>query len=179
MAEVLAAAGLKTGHEAWFNPNGVRTSGLDVDVAWESTLFLNDFDGIVWHQVREPLRTITSLAYTADWHGPYWRIRKRGLTEFTDNPILNAVISYVDMNLKAEQHATKRWRVEDVDAELVKELMRELGYQPDTERVEQALKETSTRTNSHWTSLTLDWSDLPRHPVVGELRDMTERYGYA
>lgn len=178
IAEVLRASGAYAGHEAWFNPYAMQVDGLDVESSWLATQALDHYEGIVWHQVREPLKTITSIAYTGGWYGDYFLYRKQLMREVTDDAVLNAMITYVDFNLEAEKHASRRWRVEDVNVKLIIELRRELGLKSDRPKIRKALEKTSKTANAHWRSTPLSWEKLPNHPVKDELIEMTERYGY-
>lgn len=79
-AAMLNAAGVDCGHESWWNP--LRRAGDHVDHLVDSSwcavpdLLTTKFSGPIILMVREPIRTVTSLAHAPDW-GPYLDLRHR------------------------------------------------------------------------------------------------------
>ncbi len=175
IARLLTEAGIKCHHERVFSLAGYRPC-FDVrgESSWFAVPYLSEYEGIVLHQVREPLATVASLASRQMWG---FGIIGRQI-EVTDDPLLNAVRFYVHWNRLCEARADYRYRLEDIDTEIVNVCA---FVAPD--RVDAAVsvatslnKRINTRPSAHELS---GYDDLPEGRDTEELRLQSERYGYA
>lgn len=178
IAAVLGMCGLRAGHEGYFNPLSFKKLDLDVDSSWLAVNHLDTFDGIIWHQVREPIATIESIYKTADWERIYWQERKKALSVVTGDRLIDSVITYVDINMQFEAYAKKRWKVEEVDADLVQSLCADLGHKISTAEADLALNRVDEKYNLHVRDHTWTYFDLPAHESTMQLWRMVYRYGY-
>lgn len=177
IAQVLAAAGIRCGHEGWFNPLDQRADDLDGDASWCAIPHLDTFDGLVWHQTRHPLAVIASLAAVPLW-GPYAALAAQLVDPDATEPYEAETALWVALNEACEGHATRRWQVEEVDAELICELAARLGIPVDPLAAKTAVADTPPDTNAHNGGLEVRWSDLPDIPASARLVHLAVRYGY-
>jgi len=171
ISAALQACGVNCGHERWFIRHG-RQSGLDGDASWQAIFFLRDYRGPIYLQVRDPLAGIASLAkYTVfpDWWAKFCK---------TDDPLENGICAYYFRNLIYEPIAARRWRVEDVDADLLIWLGELAGKDIPRPLAERAIRQTSQTTNHYGDTRRLTWNDLPDNWITAQLRLMAVRYGY-
>ncbi len=178
ISAVLNAAGVRCGHESWWNPVGSQVGGLDADSSWCALpdVLHGAYDGPIVMQVRHPLLTIASLTQSPD-HGPYIPVRERLLGPLPEDPLRAATLTWLQWTLIGEGVASDSWRVEDVDAELVGRLAWLAGRTVTREAAELAVASTSTKTNDHATILQLTWDDLPAD-LVGDVRGVAAGWGY-
>lgn len=177
IAAVLNAAGVRCGHESWWNPIGEREPGLDADSSWCALPdVLDGYDGEIVMQVRHPLLTIASLTQTPD-HGPYIPCRERVMPDLPDDHLRAATLTWLNWNSLSECVATEVWRVEDVDADRIGQLAGLAARWITRTDAERALASVPTNTNDHETVLRLAWGDLPAD-LVDDVRDMAKEYGY-
>lgn len=171
IASVLNAAGIRCGHESWWNPFGCQQEGLDGDSSWCAVPFLDDFDGPVFHQVRHPLAVVASLVKAPLW-GPY-RDLVAPIVKDDLEPLEYAVRVCLELNERCEQHAARRWRVEDVTAATVDAIATAVDLP--VHDPEAAVASVPTNTNWHGLGFPVGWGDVPQ---ADRLRDMAYRYGY-
>ncbi len=174
IARLLTEAGVKCHHERVFSRAGYRPC---FDVRGESSWFaapcLAEYEGIVLHQVREPLATVASLASR-----PMWGFGVVGQNiEVTGDPLLDAVRFYVHWNQLCEARADYRYRLEDIDTEIVNVCA---FVAPD--RVDAAVSVASSlsrRVNARPLSYEVSgFDDLPEGRDTEALCVQAERYGY-
>lgn len=180
-AQVLTAAGIRTGHEAWWNPHGVREPWIVGDSSWCAVPFLPGFDGITFHQVREPLATLRSLideGIGTDWDTPYTRLRHNIIGGPSGNPLLDVIKVWVTMNDAIEPFARKRFKVEDFDASLVVEIGRSIGLTISPQKAAEAIDSVPNTYNKHHIPDEFGWDALPRGEWFDRLVEMSTEYGY-
>lgn len=179
LTAVLREAGIHCGHETYYGFHHPPRE-VPVDSSWVATGHLEGYEGIVWHQVRDPLKVVTSFADTLMHHSAnkYGQWRRKLTRPFVADPVINAMATYVDINSMAEQYASKRWKVEEFNSALLIELAEELEASVSPYVAELAIRAVSKKTNQHTRAMTMDWKDLPDVPVKAELLDMAARYGY-
>lgn len=163
IAKVLQASGVNAGHEAYF-PRG--WGGLDVDCSAPALFYLDRYQGKVWHQTRNPLKVVESIARTV------------AIGTSDGERLINAMKTYLDANLMAEKYASRRWRVEDIDSQIITDIVTSLGFTPDRNQIDLALNLVSKTSNAHVSGYSLLWGDLPDSLVKEKLINMGERYGY-
>lgn len=185
IADALTAAGIKTGHEDWWNPVGTKVSRLVGDASWCATFMVDDYSGQVFHQVRDTIKVIESmLAFGVAPHRMHrtWPQYRRRWMDFTGNPTVDAMTVVDTWFTKAENRSQWTWRVEDVDADLVVKVGRRIGKRISRQNAAAALAGLSRSTNRQQeerdNSIHLDWDDLPDGSLKDRLRGYAETYGY-
>ena len=178
ISAVLNAAGVRCGHESWWNPTDEYQPGLDADSSWCALpdVLHGAFDGPIVMQVRHPLLTIASLTQSPD-HGPYIPVRERLMGRLPEDPLRAATLTWLNWTEIGEGVATESWRVEDMNAALVERLARLAGRPVTIADAAAAVASTSTKTNDHATTLRLTWDDLPAD-LVGDVRGVAAGWGY-
>lgn len=185
IADVLTEAGVNTGHEAWWNPVGVRRLRLDGDASWCATFALDGYQGHVFHQVRNTIRVVESMvAFGVAPHriNRTWPQYRRNWVTFSGDPIIDAM-NVVDTWLtEAERRAHWTWRVEDVDADLIIRIGDRIGRPVSDAKAQHALAAVSRSTNRQSaerdSNVRLGWDDLPKGDLKDRLQRHAERFGY-
>jgi len=127
------------------------------------------------HLVRDPKKTIDSMirtgGFTEETGELFWQFQIKHLPELleTDDLLERAGLFYTRWNARIEPYATLRWRVED-DVRLLLDRL-EIPYEG------YELFSDTTYNSRGGFATDVDLETLPE-PLCGELRDMTERYGY-
>lgn len=178
ISAVLNAAGVRCGHESWWNPTDEHQPGLDADSSWCALpdVLHGAFDGPIVMQVRHPLLTIASLTQSPD-HGHYIGCRERLMGSLPEDLLRAATLTWLQWTLIGEGVASGSWRIDAVDANLVGRLAWLAGRTVTREAAELAVASTSTKTNDHATILQLTWDDLPAD-LVGDVRGVAAGWGY-
>jgi hypothetical protein len=185
ISRVLSAAGVRCGHEDWWTIRGTRAIRLLGDASWLALFNLDDFRGHIYHQVRDPIDVISSLAATS--MNPEWRARHPTSQAFhahrsqyassTGDPLIDAML-FVDAYLaEAERVAERTWRVENVDAEVIIQIATDIGRRLTREAAEAALRSVPPTAHSREHGL-LSWDELPDGPLKERLSLHAEGYGY-
>jgi hypothetical protein len=185
ISQVLTLAGIRCGHEAWWTTRGTRAIRLLGDASWLALFNLDDFRGHVYHQVRDPIDVISSLAATS--MNPEWRARhptshafhahRSQYVTFSGDPLVDAM-QFVNVYLtEAERVAERTWRVEDVDAEIIIQIAADIGRRLTREAAQAALRSVPPTTHGREHGL-LGWDGLPDGPLKERLILQAEGYGY-
>jgi hypothetical protein len=185
ISKVMTAAGIKTGHEAWWNPYGRpgRTRLLG-DASWCAVFNLEGYEGHVFHQIRDPLKVVSSLATTE--LDPAWRNRDNHLyyawrqrnINLTGNPTIDAMAVVVHWFRESERRSEWAYRVEDINEVTIMEIARRVGLEVKKTRVQEALRAVPTNTNQHQHT-DIAWDDLPKNELKAELLAIAAKYGYS
>lgn len=181
IANVLQAAGVNCGHEAWWNPFNKHTPDLDGDASWLAVPYLHTYQGHIFHQIRDPIVVIRSLR-NGDMFGDDVTL----FTQFADlntpggfkDDVESAIRFMVHWLQTAEKHAELSWRVEDVNPQLITDICRRLGRPLEESRARAAVEQTPRNVNEHGHHPTIRWADLPDLPETRWLRTFAERYRY-
>lgn len=184
ISRVLSTAGIRCGHEDWWTM-GTRAIRLLGDASWLALFNLNGFRGRVYHQVRDPIDVISSLASTSmnpEWRGrhptshAFHRHRSQYVT-FGGDPLVDAM-QFVDLYLtEAERVAERTWRVEDVDSEIIIQIAADIGRRLTRQAVEAAFRNVPPTTHNREHEL-LRWDELPDGPLKERLILHAQGYGY-
>lgn len=183
ISRVLTAAGIRCGHEEWWNPTNVRTPDLVGDSSWCAVPALPaivDRGVIVLHQVRHPLKVVSSFAKKWNRRDEYWPLKASTiLRPLTGDDLVDGMACYVDANRACEPYTSMRWQLEQIDDQLLRHISTCVGSPISVRQARAALENVPTNYNQHVTGTDLDWGDLPDIPLKQELRDLGRSYGYA
>jgi len=179
IAELFRLCGVSCGHEMVYRREGVFPRvGCRGESSWYAAAYLDDFDGVVLHQVRDPLQTISSLASRQMWEpGSAIATFVEDFVELGGDPVEDAIAFYVGWNLLCEKNAQYRYQVERIDDELSillgKVAPRRAHLAPEV------LPRLSKRINSRPRRVTYQsYEQLPGGLARDELLKMAARYGY-
>ena len=198
VANLLTALGLPTGHEAIFNPVNLRgdevvwPEELPGESSWLGAPFLGCLppETVVLHQVREPVAVVRSFLRIRFFEtpSPYLDFAVEHFPELESGPPEERALRYwigwnqlVELATELGAGAYHRYRLEDVDAPLVEEILRALDQPLDSDRVREVVEKSPRDYNSRGAKATdtITWSDLERLPLAAEARELAARYGYA
>lgn len=183
IASLLTAGGIRTGHEGWWNPIGRRMMLLQGDASWCATFELDDYSGRVFHQIRDPLLTMRSVAaveVAPHRRSNAWFKYRTQYVDYTGNPIVDALLTVDRWLLQAERISEWTWRLEDVNPDLVVEIGRRVGIRVNRARVEAAFPSAQRNEKSERKLLHYDfgWDDLPAGQEKERVIEIARRYGY-
>lgn len=183
ISRLLTEAGLRTGHEDWWNPRNHRKPLLKGDATWCATFMLDDYRGHIFHQVRDPIRVIKSLvaveAGPSQWSTPHGQHRARWVS-FTGDPVLDAMTIADTWITKAEKIAEWTYRLEDVNADQIRDLALRSGFTLTDDQTSEALAATPSTVNIkiRFQREPIAWEDLPQGRIKDRLLAHAEQYGY-
>ena len=183
ISSLLTAGGIRCGHEGWWSPLDRRQPRLVGDSSWCATFELDDYDGRVFHQIRDPISTMRSVAASEvsphRRQNPWYQYRTQ-FVEYTDDPILDALLTVDRWLAKSEEIAEWTWRLEDVDVDLVAAIGARLGRVVDRDGVQMALDSAPRNKMKYKKQKTYDfsWNDLPDVPAKQRVLAIGESYRY-
>lgn len=197
IARAFCKVGLRLGHE-YVGEGGCASHWFARDAAWHSVWTdkkahvgerRSDYTfEFVWHQVRDPLKVITSNTYTMT------RDHRRWLAEVWPQDFAKgrsklhyAMMYWLLWNQECEAYAQRTYRVEDIDA-LWSELCAEVGIQSDTVPALDRQMNRPMRWGKPFVDREkikaapdLTWNDLEREDAIttDRIRALAASYGYA
>jgi hypothetical protein len=199
-ATLLTLSGVRCGHEELFEPVQLATGelrwprSLAGDASWLAAPLVAHLPAgtVVLHQVREPLATVRSLVRTRHFEldTPYRRFAEELCPRMVAGDPLERSARYwllwnrmVEHGARAAGLAYRRYRVEDLDAQLLGELLELLGVSAlAPELLEQACarcpRDYNTRGDRSQDGA-LGLGDLPPGEVRDGVAALAARYGYA
>jgi hypothetical protein len=185
IAELLTQAGIPCGHEWVYSPHARRNPHIAIlgDSSAQAAPFVPDFPGFVFHQVRHPLRVIGSFLGFGLFHdyrqfGPDGEFMARHF-RFTGDVLGDAMRYYVEWNTRCERFARYlRYRVEDVNHDLVRRIAGAIGVTADDRGIARALETVPTNTHTLHNFQTVTWDDLPAGAAKEDLIRIAARYRY-
>ncbi len=183
-ARVLTESGIKTGHEDWWNPYGRRvTTRLVGEASWCAVFNLAEYRGHVFHQIRDPLRVVSSLATTEldpSWEFEdnelFYEWRRRNI-DLAGDPVLDAMNVVVRWTRESERCAEWTYRVEDFGEATIREIAERADIRVEQSKLRAALREVPTSANSRRHSA-LRWDDLPEGSAKTDLLSIATAHGY-
>lgn len=182
IAKVLQVYGISAGHEAYFCFPWKKPKQVEIDSSWIATDQLDDYNGVVFHQIRHPLKVLTSITATAKpWQPPVskvWEVRKRMMRARTGSLIRDFSAMIVWMNKEIEKHKVYGWPVEDFSVDIFSGIFPYLDMEWDRDKAVEAIESVSSDYNKHHDKEYLTWEDLPDCEETEKLREMSNRYGY-
>lgn len=183
IAALLWAGGIRCGHEGWWSPLDRKRPRLQGDASWCATFELDGYGGRIFHQVRDPLVTMRSVA--AVEVAPHrrrnaWYRYRTQFVDYTGDPMIDALLTTERWLVKAEAIAEWTWRLEDVDTALVSEIGTRVGLPIDGAGVAAAIASAPRNEAYSKKEGTFDfgWDDLPDGPEKHRIVEIARRYGY-
>jgi len=184
IAKVLQAYGIDCGHEKYWRFQWQQPKQVEGDSSWLSVLHLKDYDGIIFHQTRNPLHVLTSLMNTYGEDGSphhkkkYLPYRKKLFTTDTGDLMRDFMAHIVWMNKEIEKYAQRRWQVEQLNSVDIVVIGESAQYWTDFGRAQKALKSVSSDYNKHHDKEYLNWDQIPDSKEKQQLKEQAIRYGY-
>lgn len=194
IARLLTAAGVPCGHEHYYSTGNLHRSPHRAESSWLALPRVESghFKGRVHHQVRHPLRVISSLLngqMQANRNRPYAHFQQAHLnlsehfSPVTGREWLAFTIRFVvEWNRRCEREAQARdgitYRVEEVDEEILTRLATDARANPDPVQIKQAIADIPATVNKHPDGPSLTWSDLPDTLDASHLLVQAGHYGY-
>ncbi len=168
MSRVFEAMGLSCPHEQHYTPEwhlpAVEDGHVAGEASWLAVPFLRDLpaETVIFHQLRDPLKAINSMLFTRHFsfaefpHGRYIRFILKHAPECASDGIeeVESAIRFWQVwhrNIVVAGRNLRyiRYRVEDLSADLLADLLGELGIRIDLHVIRAALdripKDTNTR----------------------------------
>ena len=198
-ARLFTALGLPCGHEALFNPIQLSTGEIgwpesrSGESSWLAGPLLAYLPAgtAVLHQVRSPLSVIRSLVRVRHFElrTLYKEFAEELCPEMAQGDGLERSLRYWWLwNQEVEQGALRaglayrRYRLEDLDLELVLELLDLVQIKPvSRERIQAVLDERPRDCNTSGDKLQdseLDWGTMPDTESKRQVLSLARRYGY-
>ena len=185
-ARVLNLLGISCGHGWVYSPQEARRYPeieIQGDASPLAAPFVRDFPGLVLHQVRDPLKVTGSLLACNLFrqprsHGPEGEFLARHF-DFTGDLLKDAMRYYVTWNTRCERHNNYlRYRIEDLDAELLGRISGLIGHEVGDKTIRRALEMVPTDSNTRYNARRVRWDDLPDGPEKDALTRLAARYFY-
>jgi hypothetical protein len=154
---------------------------------------------LVLHQVREPVAVIRShmgIRFFARPHEPsiYLADRHEDIVRFIgehcpscvegEDELTRCIRYWTDWNRLVERTSDAagleylRYRLEDIDEDLLQEILRRLGAEVSRSQITATLAEVSRSTNTRLRDPSVDWSELPPSAAREDLVRLAAHYGY-
>lgn len=176
VADILTGSGINTGHEKWWNSVGAEDKSYVGESSWLAAPHLAEFDGMIFHQVRNPLLVVNSLVKFPE--PPAEDRARRAAVPLHGSVIEQAVQIVLYWRRLCDAATGIRWRLEDFSGEIVMTLAERIGVSIDSDRVVKMIKRTPATVNAHTSGRHLEWSDLPPGPNTTALRRAAEKDKY-
>jgi len=184
ISQVFSQSGLPVGHEEWFNPFGTKRRGLIGDSSWCSVWWIDNnwYDGTIYYQTRDTMKTINSLAnreFELTKGSAYYNLRAQIMGgDISSDPVVNAMRCYNVFSDICEGKFHMHWRVESVNARLVCDVARAHRIILNEAKVASVLATVPKDYNKYPSGPGLTFGDLPEGPDKDQVYFFMERYGY-
>jgi hypothetical protein len=178
-SKLLTASGISCSHELVYSPWGIKhTFRFKGDASWIAVPFLSDFKGVVLHQVRHPISVIRSLVGIKFFSLPnnYYLQFASKFFRVTGDDLLDSMRWYVEWNLKCEEYAVFRFKVEEI-AQHLQEIVTLIAPGVEEARIARVISSIRTDVNTRRRA-ELTFKELPTCPEREALFEMCIRYGY-
>lgn len=181
IANLLTEAGIRCGHEQWWNPHGHLTPHLVGDSSWLAVPDLPNYGGHIFHQIRHPKAVLSSLlnGELFDHRDGLWYEFKAAWVDMTGDPVVDALNFMADWYRRIDEaNPVLEWRVEDVGPELIDKICGVLNVAPDHALIERAFRRIPTDFNKHPDGPGVVWADLPDIEARAYIEQVAARFGY-
>jgi len=182
--KVLQAYGINVGHEDYFCFPWQQPQQVEGDSSWLSVPHLSDYDGIIFHQVRNPLKVLTSLMNTYGKDGSphhkkkYLPYRKKLFKTETGDLMRDFMAHIVWMNEEIEKYRDYGWAIESFDYWDLNGICHFLDIEYKHSKAEKAIESVSSDYNKHHDKEYLTWGQIPESKEKQQLKQQAKRYGY-
>jgi len=210
-ARVLSSLGLNCGHETYFRPGMTiyrrKINEIWGDSSWLAVPFIAKLPPttLVLHQLRDPIRTLDSMMVRRQLRGKtspegksprgeYTNFLKKHFEDWesTESPqerltrFWAAWHSNIETQAKDPKHQLQyfRFRVEDMDEDLLLSITSAIGISDLKSRQLQSALQTSNRINhrSGQANTIVKWAEKYLHSqenkATNQIRSLSKRYGY-
>ena len=185
MAQVLTYMGIPCGHRWSQGPGPRRYPHVEIlgDSSPMAAPAVQAFPGLILHQVRDPVAVIGSFLGTGLLRDP----KSRGVDgaflmehfPFSPFELGDAMRFYLNWNARCERHDRYlRYRVEDIDLNLLRRLAEVIGVDVPDATIRKALSRVPRDFNRCPTPRSISWADMPACWAKTELMGMAARFGY-
>jgi len=184
IAKVLQAYGLNVGHEQYWRFPWQQPKQVEGDSSWLSVPHLSDYEGIIFHQMRNPLHVLTSLMNTygkdgSDYHKKkYFPYRKKLFKTETGDLMRDFMAHICWMNEEIEKHTKIRYKIEDLSVEEIIKIGKFIYVDGDYKKAREALQYVSSDYNKHHDTEYLTWNQIPDSKEKQQLKQQAQKYGY-
>lgn len=179
VSSALTASGIEIGHEQ-MKSSGVAKWDLAAnpkEARNKKWINLHNFQfDHIFHQVRDPLKVISSVYVTEDRQSWNYILKHTPEISIRDSHLTKCAKYWYYWNLKAEQLAEWTYRLEDLD-QLWEEYGLRLGKPINT----QAINAISKKTNTAGDPKRFTWDDLKKEldpELYHNIRKLAQKYGY-
>lgn len=199
IANVLTALGCLTGHEDIFGPKKLRDSEelfwppeVPGDSSWLGAPYLDALPQgtVVLHQVREPVANVRSslriqFFRTQSWYRSFAEQHAPALLSGSEAE--RCLCYWLEWNRMAESARTKpaleyfRYRLEDIDREIVAEICLRIGLEASSARIDEVLADLPRDYNTRGDKAhdgDCRWSELPECDTKRAVQRLAASYGY-
>ena len=196
-AHLFTELGIPCGHEDFFNHHANTLENLNTPVSgiarelvigecsWSAVPFLDEFEGKVFHQRREPLKVLNSWlenglfsnSQVADFQASALEFIDRFFTREAD-PLKTVMRWIVEWNERCERYAHLSWNVESLDAETLVHATTLIGHRRGVDECAAVLTRLPKDINHYGIPPQLSWTDLPDSLHKNQLLELSRRYGY-
>lgn len=178
IAKILQESGLSIGHEkmlkdgvsSWYlacNPQKTKRGANPNKVRFAH----------VFHQVRHPLKVISSVYRTEDRHSWNYIMKHVPEIKMQDSHLVKCAKYWYYWNLKAENEAEWTYRIEDIDT-ILDEFGNRIGKKIQQTALEEISKDVNTFGNP---KREFTWEDLQKElppELFEKIHTLAEKYGY-
>lgn len=184
IAQVLTKAGIPCGHQDWFTrpKRSRRKNGLIGESSCFAVPHLSKFEGVIFHQVRNPLHVLTSFYVNRERIKSVpeiWSFRKSFMPHRTGDDMRDFMAMIVNMNEEIDKYSVTGWRVEDAYGAHAVFIANMADVTVDFDTVNKAFDSVPPNWNKHHNSDYLTWDDIEDSPEKELLMKQAEGYGYS
>jgi len=188
ISRVLTEAGIRTGHEGWWNTWDERDETLIGDSSCCALpMGLNDYDGQIYWQLRHPLDFIQSMVASVVVD-PHLSLFQRLAPDADPADVLGfAMAMWVGHIEAAARYRPPWWRTDQITADLIVQIGGSAGISVSERDAQAAIDSVPTTYNQHRRSgprrnrrPILFWSDLYAHDslLASRIAEYVDGYGF-
>jgi hypothetical protein len=186
------------GHERVFQPPNIERedyvwpSNVPGESSWLGAPYIKYLPkgALVLHQVREPVAVIRSFLRIRFFEtpSPYLKFAQRCQPDLSQGEAIERCMKYwlgwnrlAELGAHIEGLRYFRYRLEDIDAVLLQQILAMIGYDCDPERVARAVDQRPRDYNTRGTKQydgAVRWEMLPGGRLLDAMVELAARYGY-
>lgn len=169
--KVLHRLGVDAGHEDFYSLPRRESRELLIECSWLSYFHLHEIKGLMIHQVRHPLKVLTSFIYDKSFNQEAFDLRMSIIDRTGDSMTDYCQMIYI-MNEAFEKKSDFTYQVESIDINRILEWADVVKTQSEINRV-MVLRKT---VNSHTNHECLTWDQIPDSKWKEKIFDQSQRY---